>query len=47
MGLFKNFMRMQVASRTYNELSRLSDHQLRDIGISRGEIRAVANRVSG
>jgi hypothetical protein len=28
--------------KTYNELYALSDHELRDIGINRGDIRAIA-----
>ena len=29
-------------NKTYNELSNLSDHELNDIGLSRGEIYSVA-----
>lgn len=34
--------RVRRAARTARELSRLSDHQLDDIGLGRGEIRDVA-----
>ena len=33
-----------VRKSTINELSRLSDHDLNDIGISRGDIRHIAQR---
>jgi uncharacterized protein YjiS (DUF1127 family) len=31
------------ANRTYNELSELTDYELKDIGICRGDIREIAN----
>lgn len=42
MGLADSFKRYRAARRTMNELSKLTDRELRDIGISRHEIRAVA-----
>ena len=41
---FESFRRYRTARRTMNELSKLSDRELRDIGIARHEIRTVAYR---
>ena len=41
----KNLARRITAHKTYNELNSLSDMELRDIGISRSDIRAIANEV--
>lgn len=32
----------RAANQTYSELSKLSDNELRDIGISRADIRSIA-----
>ena len=34
-----------IARKTYNELNKLTDKELKDIGISRGSIRAIAEEV--
>ena len=45
-NLLKNFLQKQRKRQsyrnTYNELSRLTDYELNDIGINRGDIRRVA-----
>lgn len=40
--LVKSITNSLNSARTYNELNRLSDAELRDIGIYRSEIRAIA-----
>lgn len=42
-GLAESFRRARRARRTAEALSGLSDRQLKDIGLTRGEIRAVAH----
>ena len=39
---FKAFTAVSAYNRTYNELQALTDFELRDIGISRGEIHDIA-----
>lgn len=39
---FKSLKDVSMYRRTYNELSSLSDYELRDIGVSRGEIHDIA-----
>ena len=45
-NLVNNFLQKlrnrQTYRNTYNELSRLTDHELNDIGIGRGDIKRVA-----
>lgn len=38
------FKARKLAKETVNELSRLSDRELNDMGISRGEIRGIAEQ---
>jgi uncharacterized protein YjiS (DUF1127 family) len=40
--LQENMKREKLARQTIKELSRLSDHELNDLGIARGEIYSVA-----
>jgi len=43
---FRNALAVHARRRrTYQELSRLSDRELNDIGIARGEIRRVLNDI--
>lgn len=47
-GLARNVARRRAVAQTLNELERLSDRDLADIGLSRGELREAAERaVSG
>jgi uncharacterized protein YjiS (DUF1127 family) len=41
-GIKETFKRYRTAKRTMNELSRLTDRELSDIGIARCDIRAVS-----
>jgi len=45
MGIIKFFHKRSVYHRTVNSLSRLSEKELKDIGISRGEITYVARSI--
>lgn len=38
--------RRHTANKTFHELSRLSDRELSDIGLTRGDLRGVANRAA-
>lgn len=40
--MFKSFMRWCVASGTRRALNSLTDYQLKDIGITRGDINNIA-----
>jgi uncharacterized protein YjiS (DUF1127 family) len=42
MNLIQNYRNWRRYQRTVNELSRLSNRELADIGVSRHEIRALA-----
>ena len=44
MNIIRNARNWVAYRRTFNELSRMSDHELNDIGLSRSEINAVASR---
>ena len=44
MNLVKNYRNWRLYRETISELSRLSNRELADLGISRGEIRSVARR---
>ncbi|RLQ89462.1 DUF1127 domain-containing protein [Notoacmeibacter ruber] len=44
MSIFANYRRWRMYRNTVNELSHLSDEQLRDIGVYRGSIEKVARR---
>jgi uncharacterized protein YjiS (DUF1127 family) len=44
MNLLRNYRNWRRYRETINELSRLSNHELSDLGISRSEIVAVAQR---
>ncbi len=46
-GFFEVLRRVYRRRKTYRELSRLSDRQLKDIGISRSEIDGVAQTLAG
>lgn len=41
-AIHNHYMRNKVYRETYNELSRMSDKELDDIGITRGNIQSVA-----
>ena len=41
--LYQSYKQNQQIRSTINELSRLTDHELNDIGIARGDIWAIAN----
>jgi uncharacterized protein YjiS (DUF1127 family) len=45
-GLITAVAAWNDARQTRNALERLSDHELADIGLSRGEIETVAHRLS-
>ncbi len=45
-GVIEAVRRFRSERETYHALSRLSDHQLRDIGLSRSEIGSVAQAVA-
>jgi uncharacterized protein YjiS (DUF1127 family) len=40
-----NLKRASLAKQTYTELNKLSDAELKDIGIHRGNIRAISNEI--
>jgi len=42
-GLNARLRQYRQVKQTINELRRLTDHELNDIGIGRGDIRAIAN----
>jgi len=42
MSVARNFRAWRRYRQTVNELSRMSDHELRDIGVQRGDIPVVA-----
>lgn len=44
MNLIRNYRNWRRLRETVNELSRLSNRELADLGISRAEIHAVAQR---
>ncbi len=44
MGIINNFRNWRRYRNTVNELSRLSTHELNDLGISRYDIQAVARK---
>ena len=44
--MIKYFRKIIAENKTYNELSRLSNRELNDIGISREEIRNIAKQHS-
>lgn len=44
MGLKQSYNRWRQYRQTCNELSRMSERELRDLGISRGDIPFVARR---
>ena len=46
MSLKKAYSDWRRYRQTVNELSRMSDHELRDIGVLRGEIGLIARRVA-
>ena len=39
----RNRARKAMIARTHKELSQLTDHELRDLGIGRSDIRSIAN----
>lgn len=41
-NLINSYQKWQLYRTTYNELSGLSDHQLNDMGIARGDIQSIA-----
>ena len=45
-GLFESIKRWWVYRQTMNELSRLSDRELNDIGVLRSELEAVAAKAA-
>ena len=45
-SLFSGFTQRSVYNRTYNELSRLSDRELEDIGLHRCDIKATCAEVA-
>ena len=44
MNLIRNYRNWRVYRETVTELGRLSNRQLSDLGINRGEIAAIARR---
>lgn len=46
-GIAESFKRYRNARRTMNELSRLSDRELSDIGLSRSDIRSASFKKFG
>ncbi|AQT48439.1 MULTISPECIES: DUF1127 domain-containing protein [Bartonella] len=46
MNLLRSFNKWRRYRTTYNELSRLSTHELNDLGITRSEIAAIARRTA-
>lgn len=46
MNIASRIQKWRAYRRTYNELSRLSQRELDDLGLHRGEIASVARRVS-
>ena len=44
--LTAGFRHLQSRRQTYRQLAALSDHQLKDIGLARGEIDSVANNLA-
>ena len=46
MNLLRRFNKWRRYRTTYNELSRLSAHELNDLGITRSEIAAIARRTA-
>ena len=46
MNLLRSFNKWRRYRTTYNELNRLSAHELNDLGISRSEIAAIARRTA-
>lgn len=46
MNLTSKFQKWRSYRRTFNELSRLSNRELDDLGLNRGDISSVARRVS-
>ena len=44
MNLIRNYQNWRRYRNTVNELSRLSNHELNDLGIARGEIPYVARK---
>ncbi|MGX9353034.1 DUF1127 domain-containing protein [Shimia sp. W99] len=45
-SLFSGFAQRSVYNRTYNELSRLTDRELEDIGLHRCDIKATCTAVA-
>ena len=45
-GLFTSLMNWQTRRSTHRELSRLSDEQLDDIGLARGDIPSLVSKVT-
>jgi len=46
MNLFRSFNNWRRYRTTVNELSRLSTHELNDLGINRSEIATIARKAS-
>jgi len=46
MNMFRSFNNWRRYRTTVNELSRLSAHELNDLGISRGEIATIARKAA-
>jgi len=46
-NIFENFRSWRRYRQTYDELARLSNRELDDLGISRYDIRSVARKASG
>ena len=45
-SIVRNYRSWRKYNATYNELMRLSSHELDDLGISRGEIARIARKCS-
>jgi uncharacterized protein YjiS (DUF1127 family) len=43
MNIFASLIRRTTRRRTYNDLMQLDDHLLRDIGLSRSDVRSMMN----